>query len=98
MIWSCFVGFFGFFSSEGGNMSATREAKLVAAALRDIARQGRSFVCTLEKCQVHCAPLLGTSMKTNHSKTHIKFMGFNPFCRSYSDCSDICPKRKSFMV
>lgn len=31
-------------------MSTTREAKLVAAVLRDIARQGRSFACVLEKC------------------------------------------------
>lgn len=79
-------------------MNAAREAKLVAAALRDIARQGRSFVCILEKGQVHCASLLGTSLFENKSQQNSYKLHFNPFCRSYSDCSDICPKRKSFMV
>lgn len=58
----------GFLFPEGGNVSATREAKLVAAALRDIARQGRGFACMLVKCQVHCVPLVGTSLFENKSQ------------------------------
>lgn len=80
-------------------MSATREGKLVAAALRDIARQGRSFAYMLVKCQVHCTPLVGTSLFENKSqqnsyKIHLSLN----FVLSYNDCSNICPKRKSFMV
>lgn len=47
-------------------MNATREAKLVAAVLRDVARQGGSFACILEKYQVRCAPLVGTSLFENN--------------------------------
>lgn len=65
----------------------TREAKLVAAELRDIARQGRSFACILEKCQVsllllNCAPLVGTSLfenklQKNSYKIHVSLIHFD---------------------
>lgn len=89
----------------------TRQPKLIpaellgATELRDIVRQERSFACILEKCQVHVflleehnleeTLLFENSSLQNSYKIHVSVIDF---CLSYSDGSDICPKRKSLII